>query len=84
MQKIYVVLMHPHASVITLFFGLFFWVFEIQLLMQIIINRITIIADDKAFVRRLKWGTAAIITMINIAVFCIWIPAHTMPPASAT
>ncbi|QYS99374.1 hypothetical protein H0G86_006511 [Trichoderma simmonsii] len=66
----------------VLFFFLFLWVFEIQLLMQIIVNRIAIIAEDRNTVFRLKWGTAAIITCINIAVFCIWIPAHTAPPVS--
>ncbi|KAL6822074.1 hypothetical protein J3E69DRAFT_382632 [Trichoderma sp. SZMC 28015] len=66
----------------VLFFFLFLWVFEIQLLMQIIVNRIAIIAEDRNTVFRLKWGTAGIITCINIAVFCIWIPAHTAPPVS--
>ncbi|PTB61867.1 hypothetical protein BBK36DRAFT_1130661 [Trichoderma citrinoviride] len=69
-------------SLPVLFFFLFLWVFEIQLLMQIIVNRIAIIAENENTVWRLKWGTAAIITCINIAVFCIWIPAHTAPPAS--
>jgi len=67
-----------------LFFILFLWVFEIQLLMQIIINRISVIAESRETVRRVKWGTALIITLINIAVFCIFIPAHTVPPASQT
>ncbi|PKK55052.1 hypothetical protein CI102_98 [Trichoderma harzianum] len=68
--------------------GIIGWVFldglrtNIQLLMQIIVNRIAIIAEDRSTVFRLKWGTAAIITCINIAVFCIWIPAHTAPPVS--
>lgn len=66
----------------VLFFFLFLWVFEIQLLMQIIVNRIAIIAEDRKTVFKLKWGTAAVITCINIAVFCIWIPAHTVPPVS--
>lgn len=58
--------------------------FEIQLLMQIIINRIAIIAENRKTIRNLKWGTAVFITLINIAVFCIFIPAHTIPPASQT
>ncbi|KAL7896127.1 hypothetical protein HDV63DRAFT_235134 [Trichoderma sp. SZMC 28014] len=66
----------------VLFFFIFFWVFEIQLLMQIIINRIAIIAENESTVVKLKWGTAGVITCINIAVFCIWIPAHTNPPVS--
>jgi hypothetical protein len=59
-------------------------VFEIQLLMQIIINRIALIAEHRSTVARLKWGTVALITSINIAVFIIWIPAHTVPPISRT
>ncbi|KAH6682173.1 hypothetical protein F5X68DRAFT_137534 [Plectosphaerella plurivora] len=71
-------------TVPVLFFILFLWVFEIQLLMQIIINRIAVIAESQKTIRLLKWGTAGIITAINIAVFCIWIPAHTVPPVSPT
>ena len=67
-----------------LFFFLFFWVFEIQLLMQIIINRISVIAERQDTIRLLKWGTAGLITAINIAVFCIWIPAHMNPPVNDT
>lgn len=52
--------------------------------MQIIINRIAVIAESQKTIRLLKWGTAATITAINIAVFCIWIPAHTVPPANQT
>jgi hypothetical protein len=68
----------------VLFFILFFWVFEIQLLMQIIINRIALIAEHRSTVTKLKWGTVALITSINVAVFIIWIPAHTVPPVSDT
>ncbi|KAH4918762.1 hypothetical protein HBI23_212410 [Parastagonospora nodorum] len=71
-------------SLPVLFFILFFWVFEIQLLMQIIINRIALIAEHRSTVTRLKWGTVAVITIINIAVFIIWLPAHTVPPVSET
>ncbi|KAI9163851.1 hypothetical protein HJFPF1_05479 [Paramyrothecium foliicola] len=60
------------------------WVFEVQLLLQIIVNRIAIIAENAKTIFRIKWGTAAIITSINIAVFCIWIPAHMNPPVSQT
>ena len=52
--------------------------------MQIIINRISVIADSPKVVWRVKWGTAAFITCINIAVFCIFIPAHVVPPVSQT
>lgn len=40
---------------IPLFVGiLVLWVFEVQLLMQIIINRIAVVVDDRKMVRRLK------------------------------
>lgn len=71
-------------SVPVLFFILFFWVWEIQLLMQIIINRIALIAEHRSTILKLKWGTVVLITTINVAVFCIWIPSHTVPPASET
>ncbi|KAJ8107815.1 hypothetical protein OPT61_g8602 [Boeremia exigua] len=71
-------------TVPVLFFILLFWVFQIQLLMQIIINRIALIAEHRSTVRNIKWGTLIIISAINIAVFCIWIPAHTVPPVSDT
>ncbi|RGP67703.1 hypothetical protein FSPOR_5893 [Fusarium sporotrichioides] len=71
-------------TVPVLFFILFCWVFEVQLLMQIIVNRISIIAEHRSTVSKLKWGTAIIITLVNIAVFVIWIPSHTVPPANET
>lgn len=74
----------PPRSVPTLFFILFFWVFEIQLLMQIIVNRIAIISESHKTIDRLKWGTALFISAINIAVFCIFIPAHVSPPVNQT
>ncbi|KAF9876908.1 hypothetical protein CkaCkLH20_05754 [Colletotrichum karsti] len=68
-------------TVPVLFFILFLWVFEVQLLMQIIINRIAVIAESQKTIMWLKWGTAVVITVINIAVFIIWIPSHLDPPA---
>lgn len=67
---------------VLLFFILFFYVFEVQFLMQIIINRISIISERKATAQRLKIGTAVVISIINIAVFCIFIPSHLTPPPS--
>ncbi|KAH8755423.1 hypothetical protein F5883DRAFT_504700 [Diaporthe sp. PMI_573] len=60
-------------------FQLFFilvctWV--IQVLMQIIINRISLLMMHRSRAERLKWTVAAILGLINISVFCIWIPAH--------
>ncbi|THX48284.1 hypothetical protein D6D06_09189 [Aureobasidium pullulans] len=67
---------------VLLFFILFFYVFEVQFLMQIIINRISIISERKATSQKLKIATAVIISCINAAVFCIFIPSHLTPPPS--
>ncbi|ROV90936.1 hypothetical protein VMCG_09990 [Cytospora schulzeri] len=72
------------ATVPVLFFILFFWVLEIQLLMQIIINRIAILCETQDTIRKLQWATFVVISAINIAVFCIFIPAHRSPPVSQT
>lgn len=52
--------------------------------MQIIINRISVVVEDRRTAEKVKWIVAAIITAVNIAVFCIWIPAHLDPPVSQT
>ncbi|KAI4719168.1 hypothetical protein E4T48_04629 [Aureobasidium sp. EXF-10727] len=69
---------------VLLFFILVFYALEVQLLMQIIINRIAVIAERRPTATRLKIATAVIISCINIAVFCIFIPSHMMPPANQT
>ncbi|CAH0038021.1 unnamed protein product [Clonostachys solani] len=48
----------------------------VQFLLQIIVNRCAILVTDRVFILRVKWGTAALITMVNISVYCIWIPAR--------
>ncbi|PWW76936.1 hypothetical protein C7212DRAFT_279255 [Tuber magnatum] len=58
------------------FFILTLWALQVQLLLQIIINRITVIAADKHRASIIKWGVAALITAVNISVYCIWIPAR--------
>ncbi|KAF2636450.1 hypothetical protein P280DRAFT_510412 [Massarina eburnea CBS 473.64] len=68
------------ATVPVLFFILALWVLQIQFLMQIIINRIALIAEHRKTVTKIKWGTAAVITVINISVLVIWIPAHIASP----
>ncbi|KAI1339188.1 hypothetical protein F5Y15DRAFT_81022 [Xylariaceae sp. FL0016] len=68
------------ATVPVFFFILSFWVLEIQLLMQMIINRIAVISESQKTIRQLKWGTFGFISIINIMVFCIFIPAHLQPP----
>lgn len=69
-------------TVPVLFVALLLWVFEIQLLMQIIINRVAVIADDPRMIKKIKWGTVIVISLIQMAVFCIWIPTHSFPPPS--
>ncbi|KAK7211326.1 hypothetical protein V2G26_018504 [Clonostachys chloroleuca] len=70
------------SDIPILFLVLFFWVFQVQLLMQIIVNRIAIIAEHRKTISIMKWTTAGIMTCVNIAVFCIFIPAHRDPPVS--
>ncbi|KAI1848070.1 hypothetical protein JX265_013878 [Neoarthrinium moseri] len=55
---------------------LIIWVVQTQFIVQIIINRLSLLMMVRRNVARLKWGTAAIMSVINISVFCIWIPAR--------
>ncbi|CAJ2504158.1 Uu.00g115520.m01.CDS01 [Anthostomella pinea] len=68
------------ATVPVLFVILALWVLEIQLLMQMIINRIAVIAESQKLVQKIKWGTCGGISFINCLVFIIFIPAHLTPP----
>lgn len=52
------------------------WCFQVHTLMQIIINRISILSVDRTTVFRVKWGTFALLILINISVVCIWVPAN--------
>ena len=53
-----------------------FWALQVQILLQIIINRIAILLTDRSKASRIKYSVAFIITAINISVYCIWIPAR--------
>ncbi|KAJ4379712.1 hypothetical protein N0V86_004894 [Didymella sp. IMI 355093] len=55
---------------------LFWWCIQVQLLLQIIINRIRIIVPDRRRSRQIMIATAVFVTAINISVFNIWIPAR--------
>lgn len=44
-------------SVAVLFFTLFFYVFKVQLLMQIIISRIAVIVDNRRLIAKVKVQT---------------------------
>ncbi|KAK5956666.1 hypothetical protein OHC33_002152 [Knufia fluminis] len=48
----------------------------IQALLQIIINRVSLLIIDKTKAAYITWGVAVIMTLINISVFVIWIPAR--------
>jgi hypothetical protein len=52
------------------------WCFQVQLLMQIIINRIGLLIALPSTTALLRWGAFIIILIINISVFVIWIPAQ--------
>ncbi|CAI6310060.1 unnamed protein product [Periconia digitata] len=55
---------------------LLLWSIQIQLLLQIIINRIRIILADREKGRTIMISVAVIVTMLNISVFCVWMPAR--------
>ncbi|KAJ0120788.1 hypothetical protein J7T55_015522 [Diaporthe amygdali] len=52
------------------------WALQVQFLLQIIINRCSILLPDKRAARHLKFGVALLITAINVSVYCIWVPAR--------
>ncbi|KAJ4300845.1 hypothetical protein N0V90_002933 [Kalmusia sp. IMI 367209] len=55
---------------------LLMWCIQVQLLLQIIINRIRLIVPDRQRSRMIMIATAGIVTAINISVYNIWIPAR--------
>ncbi|KAF5007911.1 hypothetical protein FDECE_5826 [Fusarium decemcellulare] len=52
------------------------WSFQVELLPQIIANRVALIMTNKRKAAYLKWGLAASITVVCIAVCYIWVVAH--------
>ncbi|CZR51564.1 uncharacterized protein PAC_01441 [Phialocephala subalpina] len=52
------------------------WSLQVQFLLQIIINRISLLMTDRRKSWRLKIGVAVLITSINISVYNIWIPSR--------
>ncbi|CAM1504781.1 Fc.00g023720.m01.CDS01 [Cosmosporella sp. VM-42] len=53
-----------------------FWSLQIQLLMQIIINRIALLMPAPGAATRLKWAVFLLLLLVNISVLVIWIPAQ--------
>ncbi|KAK7948858.1 uncharacterized protein PG986_009744 [Apiospora aurea] len=58
------------------FFLLVAWVFQVQCIIQIIINRIALLMRDRKIINRMIWSCALGLGVVNISVFCIWIPAR--------
>ncbi|EKD14609.1 uncharacterized protein L3040_000133 [Drepanopeziza brunnea f. sp. 'multigermtubi'] len=52
------------------------WALQVQLLLQIIVNRVSLLLVDQRQALRLKICVAVLTTAINISVYCIWIPAR--------
>ncbi|KAI0017734.1 hypothetical protein F4780DRAFT_795793 [Xylariomycetidae sp. FL0641] len=52
------------------------WATQIQCILQILMNRVSLIAPSKSHVRLLRIGSFLVVAAINISVFCIWIPAR--------
>ncbi|RKF65985.1 hypothetical protein OnM2_000020 [Erysiphe neolycopersici] len=52
------------------------WSLEIQFLLQIIINRVSILLTCQRKARILKYSVATLITMVNISMYCTWIPGR--------
>ncbi|KAF5550058.1 hypothetical protein FNAPI_7861 [Fusarium napiforme] len=52
------------------------WVVQIQCICGIIINRISLLMVDRRNAIKIRWITAITLGLINISVFCIWIPSQ--------
>lgn len=65
------------SSSFTLFFFIVvLWCLELQCLVQIIINRVSLLLYDDRLKFWIKWGCFAYIALLNISVFIIWMPAQ--------
>ncbi|KAF5026992.1 hypothetical protein F66182_866 [Fusarium sp. NRRL 66182] len=58
------------------FVVVFLWAIQIQTLLQIIINRISILMVNRHNAWKLKLAVFLVLLAINISVFCVWIPAR--------
>ncbi|KAH7156054.1 hypothetical protein EDB81DRAFT_377002 [Dactylonectria macrodidyma] len=67
---------HIPPSFAIFFVIVFLWAVQIQTLMQIIINRISILMVVRQNAWKLKLGVFLLLLAINISVFCIWVPAR--------
>ncbi|KAI1001464.1 hypothetical protein K3495_g6734 [Podosphaera aphanis] len=75
--------LHLQGYISTSFGFLFFIVtcsaLQIHFLLQIIINRVSILLTNRSKARILKYGVASFITAVNILVYCTWIPGRLQP-----
>ncbi|GAA5934773.1 uncharacterized protein JCM15063_003062 [Sporobolomyces koalae] len=78
---LYLIDVIPHSF--AFFFSILTcWALQVQFLLQIIIKSVStsfllvLLSSDRRRQNWLKYGVAAIITAINISVYCIWIPAR--------
>ncbi|KIY69091.1 hypothetical protein CYLTODRAFT_394302 [Cylindrobasidium torrendii FP15055 ss-10] len=62
-------------SFLFYFWVLTIWVVQVQILLQIIVNRLCILISSRVHRNTLRWSIAALIFAINISVYCIWLPA---------
>ncbi|KAM0240254.1 hypothetical protein ACHAPO_002150 [Fusarium lateritium] len=58
------------------FFIIVWWSTQVQCLIQIIINRVSLLMVVRSNGTKLKWLCFLILLAINISVFCIWVPAR--------
>jgi hypothetical protein len=69
------ILIAPGSSFGYYFCAVTLWTIQTQLFLQIIANRVGLIMVDKRKARLIKWILFAVVGLINISVYCIWIPA---------
>ncbi|KAI0480050.1 hypothetical protein GGR56DRAFT_251471 [Xylariaceae sp. FL0804] len=67
---------HIQPSFQYFFAIIFLWSIQVQMLLQIIINRIALLMVIPGRARKLKLVVFLILLAINISVCCIWIPAR--------
>ncbi|KAF1809216.1 hypothetical protein P152DRAFT_442089 [Eremomyces bilateralis CBS 781.70] len=59
------------------FFGIvLIWTIITQLLLQIVANRVSLIMVNRRKSRMIKWGLFIFVGLVNVSVFCLWIPGN--------
>ncbi|CAH0051098.1 unnamed protein product [Clonostachys solani] len=57
-------------------FQVILWIVQINAILQIILNRISLISDNKPHVRRVQWFLFGCVLLLQVAVACFWVPAQ--------